>query len=87
MMQSLCRGTSLGADQPDLRPRELQVLWVLAQGLNDAEMAAQLAVNTLTARFHVGNVLHKLGAMNRSEAVECAVRHHLLAGDSLYHRN
>jgi DNA-binding CsgD family transcriptional regulator len=87
MMQAMCRGSLLEADQPSLGPRERRVLWMLAQGLDDAEMAAQLGVNTLTARFHVGNLLLKLGAADRSEAVDRALRHHLLTGDNVYTRN
>jgi DNA-binding CsgD family transcriptional regulator len=43
------------------------------------EMAELLGVNSLTAKFHVGNVLLKLGASNRSEAIDAAVRRHLVA--------
>lgn len=86
-IQAKCRGNSPGVDPPALRPLERQVLRMLAEGLDDAEMAAQLGVNTLTARFHVGNVLHALGAATRREAIDSALRHHLLAGDSVYHRN
>jgi DNA-binding NarL/FixJ family response regulator len=83
MVEALCRGISPTSSQPELRPREREVVWLLARGLDDTEIAAQLGVNSLTVRFHIDNVLHKLGATNRSEAVDAALLHHLLVGSSV----
>ena len=65
--------------QRDLRPREREVLRMMVKGLDYPEMAEQLGVNSLTAKFHVGNILLKLGASNRSEAIDLALRGHLVA--------
>lgn len=65
--------------QRDLRPREREVLKMMVRGMDYPEMAEQLGVNSLTAKFHVGNVLLKLGASNRTEAIDAAIRRHLVA--------
>lgn len=55
-----------------LSGREQQVLGHLAQGLNNAEIAAELGVALRTAEHHVSAVLGKLSASSRSEAVALA---------------
>lgn len=61
-----------------LTPRELEVLQLLARGLRNKEIALRLGVSERTATFHVGNVLGKLGADSRTEAIHLARRHGLL---------
>jgi DNA-binding NarL/FixJ family response regulator len=56
----------------DLTPRELEVLALLVQGLPNREIAAQLYVTERTVKFHVGSILQKLGAANRTEAARIA---------------
>jgi DNA-binding NarL/FixJ family response regulator len=61
-----------------LTPRELQVLHLLAEGLRNKEIALRIGVSERTATFHVGNVLGKLGADSRTEAVHFARRRGLV---------
>ncbi len=63
----------------DLTDREREVLALLVQGLNNAEIAEQLVVSRSTAGFHVGNILSKLGAANRAEAVALAYKYKLVS--------
>ncbi|NDJ77155.1 MAG: response regulator transcription factor, partial [Chloroflexi bacterium] len=62
----------------DLTEREREVLELLVKGLTNQEIAQRLAVSAHTAKFHVGNVLAKLGAASRTEAVALALEHHLV---------
>lgn len=64
--------------QERLTTREREVLALLARGLPDKEIAAQLGTSVKTANFHAANVIAKLGAQNRTEAVRLAYERGLL---------
>ncbi len=57
-----------------LTRRELEVLGMLANGLGNKEVAGQLGISDHTAKFHVAQILAKLGAGSRTEAVMIAIR-------------
>ncbi len=61
-----------------LTPRELEVLHALAAGLGNKIIARQLHISEHTAKFHVGQILAKLDAGSRAEAVSIAMRRGLL---------
>jgi signal transduction histidine kinase/DNA-binding NarL/FixJ family response regulator len=61
-----------------LTGRERDVLTLLSHGRSDKEIAADLGMSVKTANFHVANVLAKLGAQNRAEAVRLAYARGLL---------
>jgi DNA-binding NarL/FixJ family response regulator len=61
-----------------LTERELEVLRLLAQGMPNKEIAAQLVISERTAKFHVSSIMGKLGAANRTEAVALAAQHGLI---------
>ena len=73
----LVAGVSAGAPDP-LTPRELEVLALMGKGASNNEIAATLDITPRTAKVHVQNILGKLGATNRTEAVSIAVRQKLL---------
>ena len=52
-----------------LTSRELEVLGMLAAGRSNQAIARELVVSLDTVKKHVGHVLAKLGAANRTEAV------------------
>jgi DNA-binding NarL/FixJ family response regulator len=58
----------------DLSRRELDVLDAMARGYSDREIADHLVVSLNTARKHVQNVIRKLGAHSKLEAVITAMR-------------
>jgi PAS domain S-box-containing protein len=55
--------------EPDLTPRELDVLRLLAKGLTTPQIAQKLGIARATARNHADRMLSKLDAHNRIEAV------------------
>jgi len=58
----------------DLTPREIEVLKLLAEGLANAVIAERLVLSLHTVRNHVQNVITKMGAHSKLEAVATAVR-------------
>jgi DNA-binding NarL/FixJ family response regulator len=68
----------LAPDVPSLTPREREVLDLLADGLSNKEIAADLDVGERTAKFHVAGLLKKMNATTRTEAVVRAARLGLL---------
>ena len=78
------------ADQPlesaspelgaDLTCREHGVLALLAHGLTNTQIGAQLNISRATVKFHVSSILSKLGVLSRTEAVALAVQHQLTKG-------
>lgn len=58
----------------DLTQRERELLALMASGLNNQEIATQLSIALPTVKFHVTNILTKLHANNRTEAVLTALK-------------
>jgi DNA-binding NarL/FixJ family response regulator len=70
--------TTQHSDPDMLTPRELDVLRLLARGLPNKQIAAQLAVNERTVKYHVSAILAKLDVTNRTEAVTVAASRGLI---------
>ena len=60
---------SFAQDREPLTPRELEVFELLAKGLSNRDIGCALEISTHTAKFHVGQILAKVGAATRAEAV------------------
>jgi len=61
-----------------LTRRELEILHIIATGVNTKDAAERLHVSRATIRNHVQNILGKLGAHSRLEAVAYATRNRLI---------
>ena len=63
---------------PRLTDREMEVLRLVAQGLNNRDIAKELFISENTVKNHICNILEKLHLHSRMEAVVYAVREKLL---------
>ncbi|WP_304224790.1 response regulator transcription factor [Gracilinema caldarium] len=66
------------ADAEVLSQRELEVLALMGKGLNNSQIAEALCISLSTVKFHVSNILWKLGAFTRTEAVTLAIKKGLI---------
>jgi two-component system, NarL family, response regulator LiaR len=62
----------------NMTDREKEVLALMVEGLSNVEIGARLNISPSTAKFHVGNVISKLGVTGRTEAVVLALKYHLV---------
>jgi two-component system, NarL family, response regulator LiaR len=62
----------------DMTSREKEILALMVKGLSNNEIAERLIISQSTVKFHVSNVLSKLGVSGRTEAVAMAVKFHLV---------
>ncbi|WJV49096.1 response regulator [Streptomyces flavofungini] len=70
------------ATPPDgLTPREAEVLTLIARGLSNTEICAQLVVSQATVKTHINRIFAKIGAKDRAQAVGYAYRHNLADSD------
>jgi two-component system NarL family response regulator len=63
---------------PRLTAREMEVLRLVARGMNNRDIARELFISENTVKNHVRNILEKLQLHSRMEAVVYAVREKLL---------
>ena len=80
VLQDLIHGTPLGNE---LTERETEVLWLLAHGRTNREIAANLIVSEETVKTHVGNILSKLQMAHRTQAVIKALKQGLISLDEI----
>jgi two-component system, NarL family, response regulator DevR len=71
---AMVRGIHAGPTEPDkkLTAREQEVMELLSRGMSNVEIGKKLFISDTTVKFHVGNILRKLGVSRRAEAVHLA---------------
>ncbi len=72
-------GEKPSADHAGLTERELEVVRLIAAGLNNRRIAERLVVSEKTVKTHVGNILDKLNLEDRTQIAIYALRHGLAA--------
>ena len=70
-----------GTSQPDLTPRQLEILSSIAQGRTNKEIAVALGISERTVKFHVASLFRKLCTVSRTEALVVALKLKLIRID------
>jgi two-component system, NarL family, response regulator DevR len=77
MVRALVAGDHVGGE-PEFTQREREVTELLASGMTNAEIGRRMFVSESTAKFHVRNVMRKLGVHSRAEVAYAAGKRGLL---------
>jgi len=72
--QALVHAAKQAAETETLTEREMDVLRLMVDGLNNAEIADRLIVSLSTVKYHISNILMKMGVENRVAAVTTAMQ-------------
>jgi len=77
----LVDATTSDTHKPDieLTEREMQVLELLVKGASNSSISRDLVISEATVKFHIGNIIMKLNASNRTEAAALAVQKGLVS--------
>jgi NarL family two-component system response regulator LiaR len=76
--QVLIKAATEPAQEEGLTSRELEILRLMVHGDSNPDIAEKLFVSRSTVKFHVSNILMKLGTATRTEAVAVAVQRRLV---------
>jgi DNA-binding NarL/FixJ family response regulator len=71
-------------DLATLTARELQILEMVARGLQNRTIAAEFSLSEHTVKVHLHNIIGKLGVRNRSEAAACFRKGMNLRADGMF---
>jgi NarL family two-component system response regulator LiaR len=80
-MQALVNQAARKGEPATLEPltkRELEILTLVAQGMTNPQIAEQLVISPSTVNFHIHNILPKLQAGTRTEAVRIAIQNKVI---------
>jgi two-component system NarL family response regulator len=73
MSPKAAAGLATGLSQSRLTKRETEIVWMMAAGKSNKEIAGALGPTEGTVKIHVGHILKKLGVAGRTEAIRIAL--------------
>lgn len=76
--QALLHASTQMRETEGLTEREKEVLRLMVEGMNNSEIAEKLVVSLSTVKYHISNILGKLGVDNRVAAVTMAIQKKLV---------
>jgi NarL family two-component system response regulator LiaR len=76
--QALVRASNQSRELSELTEREREVLRLMVDGMDNGEIATSLVVSLSTVKYHISNILLKLGVDNRVAAVTTAIHKKLV---------
>lgn len=76
--QALVRANEQSQETNELTDREREVLKLMVDGMDNSEIAEALVVSLSTVKYHISNILLKLGVENRVAAVTTAIHKNLI---------
>ena len=82
VLQELSRPIEAPPTSDPLTPREVEILKLVAKGMENPEIAAQLVISEATVRTHVSNIMSKLHLASRTQVALYALREGLASLDS-----
>jgi DNA-binding NarL/FixJ family response regulator len=71
---TLWGAAGMAGEHEPLTPRELEVFELLGKGLSNRDIGAVLGISAHTAKYHVGQILAKVSAATRAEAVRSGLQ-------------
>ncbi len=73
-VESLVRATRQTSEVETLTEREKEVLKLMVEGLNNAEIAERMVISLSTVKYHISNILSKFNVDNRVAAITMALQ-------------
>jgi len=61
-----------------LTEKEIEVLVLVAQGMNNEQIGKQIFVTSHTVKAHISAIIRKLGVANRTEAIYVAMKNNII---------
>lgn len=82
LIEGLAKPEDVAAPHAHLTERERELLALVARGLSNKAIAAEMSISENTVKYYMKNILQKLGAQNRTEAAAYALRAGLVPADT-----
>ena len=85
-MLAMAAGTMprpVASSTPDIRPRERQILLLIARGLSNADIAAELYLSEGTVRNYASALFNRIGVQDRTQAAIAALRYGIISLDEI----